>query len=349
MVNIQCKKNNLRQAFCAGLPFFCSVEIQKQIQAKIKIFNKMMMELPIRGIIPPVVTPLLNDNELDEPGVENLINHILEGGVHGIFLLGTTGEATSLRYKLREKFVKLACRLVNKKVPVLVGITDTSFDGSIEMAHFCKDAGADVVVVAPPYYFPISQHEMRCYLDDLVPRLPLPFLLYNIPSHTKLHMNIKTVRHAKELGALGIKDSSGDMLYLLSLIDAFKDSQDFSVITGTEIFIPETILQGGHGAIAGGANLFPRLFVDFYEASLKHDDERIYFLRQIVMKIYNTIYNVGTFASRFMVGTKCALSAMNICNDYVAHPLRQFDYADRNTVENYVEEIKEMISKADFT
>jgi 4-hydroxy-tetrahydrodipicolinate synthase len=308
-----------------------------------------MMELPLRGIIPPVVTPLLNDNELDEQGLENLINHILEGGVHGVFLLGTTGEATSLRYKVREKFVKLACRLVNKKVPVLVGITDTSFDGSIEMAHLCQDVGADMVVVAPPYYFPIEQHEMRCYLDDLVPRLPLPFLLYNMPSHTKLHMNVKTVEHAKALGALGIKDSSGDMLYLLSLIDAFKHEPEFSVITGTEIFIPETILQGGHGAIAGGANLFPRLFVDFYEAALKHDFERIYFLRQIVMKIYQTIYNVGTFTSRFTVGTKCALAAMNICNDYVAHPLRQFGYAERNSIENYVEEIKEMISKTTFT
>jgi len=307
------------------------------------------MELPLRGIIPPVVTPLLDDNELDEKGTENLINHILEGGVHGIFLLGTTGEATSLRYKVREKFVKLACRLVNKKVPVLVGITDTSFDGSVEMAHVCKDAGADMVVVAPPYYFPISQQEMRCYLDDLVPCLPLPFLLYNMPSHTKLHMSVKTVEHAKALGALGVKDSSGDMQYLLSLIDTFRDSPDFSIITGTEIFIPETILQGGHGAIAGGANMFPRLFVDYYQAAVEKDWVKIDFLRRIVLKIYNTIYNVGTFTSRYTVGTKCALAALEICSDYVAHPLRQFSYADRNTIENYVEEIKEMIGKAAFT
>lgn len=308
-----------------------------------------MMELPLRGIIPPVVTPLLSDNELDEQGIENLISHILEGGVHGIFLLGTTGEATSLRYKLREKFVRLACSLIGKKVPVMVGITDTSFDGSVEMAHVCQDAGADMVVIAPPYYVPISQVEMRCYLDDLVPRLPLPFLLYNMPSHTKLHMSVKTVEHAKELGALGVKDSSGDMQYLLSLIDAFRNSPDFSVITGTEIFIPETILQGGHGAIAGGANMFPRLFVDYYQAAVEKDYAKIDFLRRIVLKIYNTIYNVGTFTSRYMVGTKCALAALEICNDYVAHPLRQFDYADRNSIENYVEEIREMIGKAAFT
>lgn len=307
------------------------------------------MKLPLRGIIPPVVTPLLNDNELDEPGLERLIHHLLRGGVHGIFLLGTTGEATSLRYKLRERFVKKACELVNKQVPVLVGITDTSFDGSIEMAKVCKDAGADMVVVAPPYYVPISQLEMRRYLDDLAPRLPLPFLLYNMPSHTKLHMTVKTVQHAKELGAIGIKDSSGDMMYLYTLIDTFRNSPDFSVITGTEIFIPETMQQGGNGAIAGGANLFPRLFVEFYEASVNRDYPRTEFLRQIVMKMNNSIYNVGKFTSRITIGIKCALSAMDICNDYVAHPLRRFEDADRMTIIKYVEEMKELIDKEKFT
>jgi 4-hydroxy-tetrahydrodipicolinate synthase len=243
----------------------------------------------------------------------------------------------------------MACGLVNKKVPVMVGITDTSFEDSIEMAHVCKDAGADMVVVAPPYYFPVSQVEMCRYLDDLVPRLPLPFLLYNMPSHTKLHMTVKTVEHARELGAIGIKDSSGDMLYLISLIDAFKNSPGFSVITGTEIFIPETILQGGHGAIAGGANMFPRLFVEFYQAAKDRDYNKIGILRQIVLKIYDTIYNVGTFASRYTVGTKCALAALGICNDYVAHPLRQFEGPDREAIVSYVEEIKEMTGKATFT
>jgi 2-dehydro-3-deoxy-D-pentonate aldolase len=310
--------------------------------------NKML-EYPIRGIIPPVVTPLLSDNVLDEQGLERLIIHLLEGGVHGIFLLGTTGEAPSLRYKLRERFVKQACKLVNKKIPVLVGITDTCFDGSVEMAHISKDAGADMVVVAPPYYIPISQHEMRVYLNDLVPQLPLPFLLYNMPSHTKLHMSVKTVGHAKNLGALGVKDSSGEMVYLFSLIDAFRNSPDFSVITGVELFIPETIMQGGHGAIAGGANIFPRLYVDYYQAAVERDFSRIDFLRRIVMKIYNTVYNVGTFTSRYTVGTKCALAAMEICNDYVAHPLRPFEGPDREAIAQYVEEIKEMMGKAAFT
>lgn len=304
----------------------------------------MSTETTLHGIIPPLVTPLLNDNELDEEGLEKLINNLLNAGVHGIFLLGTTGEGTSLRYNVREKFIRQACSIINKKVPVMVGITDTSFNGSIEIAHICKDAGADSLVVAPPYYFPIAEAEMLHYLDDLVAELPLPFLLYNMPSHTKLHMSINAVKHAKNLGAIGIKDSSGDMLYMIKLINNLKNSDNFSIITGTEIFIPETIFQGGHGAIAGGANMFPKLFVDYYNASVEKDFTKIDLLRQIVIEIYKTIYNIGSFSSRYTVGTKCALAAMGVCNDYVAHPLRQFEKPQKDVIYEYVERIREMIS-----
>lgn len=295
---------------------------------------------PLKGIVPPVITPLIDDKTLDEEGVFKLVNHLLDGGVHGLFLLGTTGEATSVGYKLRENFVGQTCKIVNKKIPVLVGITDTSFEDSVEMAYRYKEAGADAVVIAPPYYIPISQKEMMIYLEDLAPKLPLPFLMYNMPGYTKLNMSVETVTHAHKLGALGIKDSSGDQFYLYSLIDKFKNDPGFSIITGTEIYIPETILFGGHGAVSGGANIFPRLYVDLYNASCARDLERIIALRKIVMRIYNTIYSVGKNASKYTLGVKCAVSAMGICNNYAAHPLRKFDHESEAQMKSFTEEIE---------
>ncbi len=297
------------------------------------------MKLPLRGIIPPIVTPLLNNNEIDQDGLEKLIEHIISGGVHGVFLLGTTGEAPNLSYELRKEFIKKACALVDKRVPVVVGITDTCFEGSLEIAETAKNAGADAVVIAPPYYIPMSQIEMEEYLEALVPKLPLPFLLYNMPSCTKMHMTLKTVRKAKELGAIGIKDSSGDISYLYSLIEEFKDSPDFSIIVGTELFIPETIIYGGHGAVAGGANLFPRFFVDLYEASKAKDMEKISMLRQKVIQIGNKLYDVGKYSSKHIKTTKCVLSVMGICNDYVAQPLRKFNEPERKQIEQNLKEI----------
>lgn len=301
------------------------------------------MELPLRGIIPPVITPLLDNNTLDVQGLENLVEHLVSGGVHGIFILGTTGEAPSLGYNLRKEFIKRTCELVNHRIPVMVGITDTSFDGSLEIAEYSHSAGADAVVVAPPYYLPISQAELIYYFENLIPKSPLPLLLYNMPSHTKLHMTLKTVKAGKDLGAIGIKDSSGDMFYQTTLIEEFKSSPLFAIITGTELFIPETILQGGHGAIAGGANIFPKFFVEFYEASLARDFEKIAKLREINMTLYKTIYNVSENSSKYIRGIKCVLKTMGICNDYAAFPLSRYEGKDRQKIEQYLVDLKGII------
>jgi len=302
------------------------------------------MKLPLSGIIPPIVTPLISNTELDVQGLKNLINHILGGGVHGVFLLGTTGEATNLDYNLRKEFIYKACEFVGKKVPVVVGITDTCLQGSLDIANTAKDAGADALVISAPYYLPISQNEFIVYLEEMVPLLPLPFLLYNMPSCTKMHMSVNTVRRAKELGAIGIKDSSGNLPYLLSLIEEFKDSPEFAVIAGSEIFLPETIKAGGHGAVAGGANIFPALFVELYEASLNDDSENIELLLEKLRLIEEKIYNVGAYSSKYVKTIKSALSAMNICNDFVAMPFHRFNSVKSNIINQNINELNTLVS-----
>jgi len=168
-------------------------------------------------------------------------------------------------------------------------------------------------------------------------------MMYDMPSCTKLHMSLETIKKAKELGAIGVKDSSGDMSYLFDLIQEFKDSPDFSIIAGTELFLPETILQGGHGAVAGGANLFPKLFVDLYNASVERDLDLISVLREKVMLLNNTVYNVGKHNSRIVKGIKCALSVMGICNDYMAMPLRRHGKEERRKIEQYINELKVIV------
>jgi 2-dehydro-3-deoxy-D-pentonate aldolase len=302
------------------------------------------MDLPIRGIIPPVVTPLSDLNTLDIQGLEKLIEYLINGGVHGLFMLGTTGEATSISLNLRKELLKKTSEIVNKRIPVLAGITDTSFASSLELAEYSAGLGLDGVVIAPPYYLPITQDEMRDYLENLAPRLPLPFLMYDMPSCTKMHMSVDTIRKARELGAIGIKDSSGDMSYLFSLISEFRSYPEFSIISGTEMFIPETILQGGHGAVAGGANIFPRLFVDFYNASVNKDLDEIARLRELVLLINDTIYNVGKSNSRIIKGIKCALSVMEICSDYVAFPIHRHNSTERKKIEHSIDKLKLLIS-----
>ena len=300
------------------------------------------MNPSLKGIIPPIVTPLINEEELDESGLARLIEYLISGGVHGIFLLGTTGEATSLSYSLRKEFVEKACAFINKRVPVMVGVTDTSAAGLLEMAHVSKNAGADALVISSPYYLPISQNEFVDFLKNISPKLPLPFLLYNMPSCTKMHMSVETVRQAKELGAIGIKDSSGDLAYFYTLLDEFKDETDFAVICGTELFLPESVNFGGSGGITGGANIFPRLFVDMYKASLDGDLNKVARLRDIVIQIEKKIYNISADSSRYIESIKCALSVLGICSGYVAQPFSGFEEAQKQQMQVNIKELSEM-------
>src|ERR1041385_1877343 len=104
------------------------------------------MKLPLTGIVPPMLTPLRARDELDIVGLERLIEHTLSGGVSGLFILGTTGEGPSLSYRLRRELIERTCRQVKRRVPVLVGITDTAFIESVSLARHCAETGADAVV-----------------------------------------------------------------------------------------------------------------------------------------------------------------------------------------------------------
>ncbi len=287
-----------------------------------------------------MVTPLLDRDTLDVAGLERLIEHILAGGVHGLFILGTTGEAPSLSYRLRRELIERVCSQVKDRVPVLVGITDTCFVESVNIACKARDAGAQAVVLAPPYYFPAGQAELLEYLKHLTPELPLPLFLYNMPSYTKLFFEPKTARAAADIaGIVGLKDSSGNMTYFHQLQSLLKDHPDFSLLVGPEELLAEAILLGGHGGVCGGANLVPQLYVDLYNAAFARDLSKAEALHKKVMQISTTIYSVGRYESSFLKGLKCALSCVGICSDFLAEPFHRFRRAEHKVIQQYVKEL----------
>ena len=295
--------------------------------------NPLPLNAPLRGIIPPMVTPLKSRDELDPAGLERLIEHILAGGVHGLFVLGTTGEAPSLSYRLRRELLERACKQVAGRVPVLVGITDTAFVESVNMARWAADAGAQGVVLAPPYYFPAGQEELLEYLQHLVPQLPLPLFLYNMPSMTKLVFEPATVRRALDIpGIVGLKDSSGNMVYFHRLQRLLRDRPDFSLLVGPEELLGETVMLGGHGGVNGGANLFPRLYVELYDAAVAGSRDRVAALHEVVMQISDTIYSTGRHSSSYLKGLKCALALKGLCDDFLAEPFHRFREKERDQV-----------------
>jgi 4-hydroxy-tetrahydrodipicolinate synthase len=298
------------------------------------------MNPPLAGIIPPIITPLLSRDELDLAGLERLIEHILGGGVHGIFILGTTGEAPSLSYRLRRELIERTCRQVAGRVPVLVGITDTAFVEAVHMAHFAAESGAQALVLAPPYYFPNSQPELLEYVQHLAPELPLPLFLYNMPTHTKTIFEVETVQRAMGIANIvGLKDSSANMVYFHQLIRLLPERPGWSLLVGPEELLAESVLLGGHGGVCGGANLRPRLYVDLYEAARAHDFERAAKLHAEVIHLSTTLYRVGRHSSAIIKGLKCALRELGICDDFMAEPFHRFREEERARVRQVLNEL----------
>ena len=291
------------------------------------------MPAPLSGIIPPLISPLKDRDTLDVAGLERLIEHLISGGVSGLFVLGTTGEGPSLSYRLRRELIERASKVAAGRVPVLVGITDTSFTESVNLAKFSAEVGATHVVLAPPYYFPAAPPEMLEYVQDLVAEMPLPLFLYNMPGLTKVSFEIDLVRRALDMpGVCGVKDSSCDMIYFHRLIEVAKQRPDWSVLVGPEELTAEAVLLGGHGGINGGANLHPMLYVAMYQAAAAQDLQRTRELHAQVMQLAGSIYTVGRHKSAIIKGIKCGLSLLGICEDHMAEPFHRFRDAERQII-----------------
>lgn len=287
-----------------------------------------------------MITPLLDNDTLDVAGLGRLIEHILAGGVHGLFILGTTGEATSLSYPLRHELVERTCSLVAGRVPVLVGITDTAFPESVRLAKTALKSGASAVVAAPPYYYTLGQAELTEYYQHLADQLPLPLFLYNMPAHTKVTLEPATVKVlARHPNVIGLKDSSGNAVYLQLLRHTMQEDPGFSLLVGPEEATAEMVVMGAHGGVNGGANMFPQLYVDLYKAAAARDFERLMPLHNKVLEISSRIYTVGRYSSSYLKGVKCALSLMGICSDFLAEPLHRFREPERKIIQEYLEEM----------
>jgi len=295
---------------------------------------------PLGGIIVPLITPLVAQEMLDSEGLKKIVEYVLAGGVNGIFILGTTGEAPSLSGKVKRELIDQTCRVTNGRVPVIVGIMDTSITESVHLASYASEKGATAVVAVPPYYLPLSQSELVNYIRRLTDELPLPLFLYNQPEYTNVPINPDTLAQVADIpGLAGLKDTSRNMINFQQMCQLMKDREDFSLFVGPDGLMAEAVLMGGSGGVNAGANLAPKLYVELYHAARTGDMPTVRQLQSKVLQLITTVYHPSAGRLKTLKGLKCALATLGICKDIVADPLIGMDPDVRSHMPQFLSDL----------
>ncbi|GAB6864917.1 dihydrodipicolinate synthase family protein [Bacteroides acidifaciens] len=218
----------------------------------------MMDKKLFEGVITPMVTPLINRENIDFKGLEKLLDHLINGGVSGVFLMGTTGEGTSISSRMRKELIKYSVEYVKGRVPVFVSIADCCIEESLNMACYAKECGASYLVSALPFYLGLTQTEIIDYYTTIADNIPLPLFLYNIPAQTKLMISVEAVKTlAKHPNIIGMKDSSGNGTYFNTLLAEVKaEYPDFTILVGPDEMLASTMALGGNGGVNSGSPNF---------------------------------------------------------------------------------------------
>jgi len=286
-----------------------------------------------RGLIVPMVTPLADQDRLDVGVLELQVERLVSARVQGLFLLGTCGEGPSLGDRLKHEVVERVCRQVAGRTAVLVCATDPSAVEAESLADHAAICGADAVVFAAPYYFPLTQNELADYFDRRALQACLPVVAYNFPGLTKTSIAPETVtRLIDNPRIVGFKDSSGDLAYFEQVRRLSTRRPDWRVYMGPEELLVESVQLGGDGGVCGGANVLPELFVGIYEAAAGGDQSRLPALLARAAAL-SQIYACGDGPGAPGVrGLKAAMAAIGLGNGMASDPLASADDVQRRRI-----------------
>ncbi|KOV67949.1 dihydrodipicolinate synthase family protein [Streptomyces sp. MMG1121] len=225
----------------------------------------MTFPAPLTGVVPPVCTPLTPDREVDVPSLLRLVDHLVDGGVHGLFLLGSTSEAAFLTDRQRRQVVEAVVGHVGGRLPVLAGAIDMTTPRVLDHVGAMAAAGAQAVVVTAPFYARTHHAEIVRHYRRIAAVSPVPVIAYDIPVavHTRLPADLVLGLAADGVLA-GLKDSSGDLGAFREVVTGARAHPAFSVLTGSELIVDAALALGADGCVPGLGNVDPHGYVRLY-------------------------------------------------------------------------------------
>lgn len=226
-----------------------------------------------KGIIPALITPLTSDGKLNEKALKKLLNFTIDGGVHGVFVLGTTGEFYGLSPEEKREIMQITMDEVKGRVPVYAGTAAITTKESVLLTQIAEECKVDAVSILTPMFISPTQKELYDHYKTIAENTSLPVVLYNNLPKTGVTITPATVTKLAAIeNIVGVKDSTGDMTLTGEYIRLTK-SQNFHVLMGRDTMIHAALCYGATGSIASGANVAPRICADIYDKFMAGDLE----------------------------------------------------------------------------
>jgi 4-hydroxy-tetrahydrodipicolinate synthase len=229
------------------------------------------MEFIPKGVLPAMITPLKSDGNINEKALCKLINYLIDGGVHGIFAIGTTGEFYAITNEEYRAILEITKEEVAGRVPVYAGANHITTRGSIALAQIAEDVGVDALSVLTPMFITPNQEQIYQHFATIAANTSLPIILYNNKPKTYVDITPATVTRLADIdNIVGIKDSTGDMTNTCEYIRLTRGKK-FYVMMGRDTLIHAALCYGATGAVAACANVAPRICADIYDKYLEGD------------------------------------------------------------------------------
>ncbi|MGL5593850.1 MAG: dihydrodipicolinate synthase family protein [Cetobacterium sp.] len=241
----------------------------------------------------PVITAFNKEREIDIKGNKEIWEHLINGGVDGIVLLGSTGEFFNMSMLQKKELIKIAIEHINKRIPLFVGTGSMNIEETIELSNYALNLGADGVMIIGPYYFPVNDRDLENFYSKLAININGDIYLYNFPKMTGHDINPKVLLNLleKHQNIIGYKDTVSEMSHTRNLIQAIKDKYpNFIIYSGYDDNFVHNILSGGNGCIGALSNLYPQIFKQWVDAINNKDIiniEKFQKLIDSVMEIYD--------------------------------------------------------------
>lgn len=287
----------------------------------------MLQAGDLKGIVPPMTTPLTETESIDREAVGRLIDWLVDAGVAGIFAIGSSGEGPGLKREMRYEMLDACADALGNRLPLLANVSSPSFRETLTQIDQAAELGADAIVATTPFYFFYGQDQLFEYFMALADASALPLFIYDIPGRSDNELEVDTIlRLAEDERIIGLKDSTGELGRGIDLVNALEGHDGFILMEGSEPIVAPAFLMGYGGAVLGMANACPRLFVELHEAGTGGDVRRARELQELVNAVFPFFFasepgsrNVGTIVGAM----KTAQELQGLCSRRMLFPARQ--------------------------